>query len=287
MEIDKNPKQYIIINIILIILCLSLSILGMRYKNNNIETETQKKEIKTNAITNLTNEEKNHINNIVISIFNDCRDKITFNKNEIVLSEEAKIISAAKVMYLEGNLNTTKPITKEEKNKVLKTAYELYNSNIQYKDFKINYSNEYCGVGGYNSLTGLEKEHSKKASGKCKEPFIIFETKEIKLSGEDEYTAIVYLAFPTQEDISGDQKCSDGKKSYTKLIKAYSDSGLNNNLYSSKVAGCCIAEECETAAIYNEKDKIMNIITESDNYYKVTFKKKNNIFKLEHIKKSK
>ena len=55
-------------------MCLSLSILGMSKKDNN-EVKTIE-EIKTNSITNLTDKEKEHINNIIVSIFNDSFNKI-------------------------------------------------------------------------------------------------------------------------------------------------------------------------------------------------------------------
>lgn len=282
-----KQKIYIIINLTLIIILMSLGIYGYINKDNNNENnKTVKNEKKTS--NTLTLNDKTYLSNIATSIFNDSFEFLTFKSDEnILISEEGKITSAAKVMYLNGEFNNIKKITKQQQEMIVNKTNEIYNSAVEFKDFTINYSNEYCGVGGYTSNKGVLPEKDTKASGKCTLPFMLFEVNDIKQTSENEYTVKVNNAFVLQEDIKAEQTCKKNEEVYSKIITAFSDNQTKHNIYSTKVSGCCPKGSCETAAIYNEKDKIMNIAEETNSYYNVVFKKENNIFKFKSILKAK
>lgn len=279
----KKNMGYIVFNVIVITILLSLGTYG--YLNKDTSTKETKKEVNTSTNT-LSSEDKTYLKNVAVSIFNDSFEFLTFKSDEsVIISEEGKITSAAKTMYLSGTLATTKKLTEDEKQMVVTNANTTFNSSVTFKDFTINYSNEYCGIGGYSSSKGTLDITDNTGSGKCSLPFMVFKIGDVKLTN-DTYTVKVYNAFVEQEDITADKTCKQTEESYSKIIKAYGDYNKKDNIYNSKVVGCCTKGTCETAAIYGEKDKIMNVAEDNSSYYTLSFKKTNNNFTLEDIIKA-
>ncbi len=281
----KKYMGYIIFNILLIVALLVLGLYGYLNKSNNYSS---KKEINNKQVTNnkLTTDDKAYLKNVAISIFNDSFKFLTFKSDEgIIISEEGKITSTAKTMYLNGSLNTTKKMDDTIKKSIVTNTKTLFNSDVTFKDFTINYSNDYCGIGGYNSNSGELKDTDNNSSGKCSLPFMVFEVGSASYK-DNVYSIKVYNAFVEQEQITASKECKTNEEGFSKLLKGYSDYFKKENIYNSKVVGCCTKGTCETAAIYGEKDKIMNIAKENNSYYLLSFTKTNNNFSLESITKA-
>lgn len=284
----KSNKSYIIFNIVIIVILLSLGTYGFINKDNTFKAKENTSTPQKKESNVLTEDNKTYMKNITISLFNDSFKYLTFKQDgNIIISDEARLTSAAKTLYLNGELDTTKALNKNEQSLVVDKVAEIYNTSTEFKEITINYSNDYCGVDNYNSKKGLINSKDKTASGKCKLPFMMFEIGKINKTSENAYTLIVYNAFVQTEDITADNTCKSNEDSYSKILKGYSDHNFKNNIYNSKVVGCCPKGSCETAAIYNEKDKVMNIAKDSDSYYEVTFEKKKDVFELTSIIKNK
>lgn len=281
--IRENEKKICLIIVILLILdLLIISLIGYtKNKDNNFSKKTKGNTWKE---VNLT--DKQYLNNIAIGLFNDAFKYITFeNDNKVRISDDGKIITAAKALYLNNELNTKSKINNDTKKQIENKAKEIFGTNVSYTDFKINLSDDYCGTGGYNSKSGLEKDQSTTSSGKCTLPLAIFKTSEAQKSGDD-FVLKVYVAFIDQEAVTSANSCKENEESFGNIISAYTDPEKTQSIYATKAIGCCPKGSCVSAGIKNESDKIKKLAEDNDSYYNLYFEKKaEKNFRLKSIKR--
>jgi len=265
---------------LLIGICFVLGLVGyFQYYNTKYGFKTIQEKTKPLIST----QEYTYLNSVVVGVLNDSFNYLNIT-DKIELSEEGKMATAAKVLYLTNSFNPKATFKDEVKEGIVDEANTLFDTKITYKDFKINYSKEYCGTGGFDSSTGKVTSSLTTASNACSLPYIIFEPTKAKLVN-DTYIVKVYTAFIKESNATITTSCSKNQTSYNKIISAYSDADYKVFIYSTEVHACCTGNACNSYGEYQNREKILAAARNNNSYYKFYFIKDNDHFVLEQIKK--
>jgi len=263
-------------------------------ERDRISTKTSSKIIiEGNILSNKTYEYD--LKFMILSILNDSAKHLKFDGNNITLTDEGKLTSTVKFMFLKNEINLEDGISKTDKDDIVKKSKVLFGDYVKYDDFAINYSTSFCGSSGFNSVTDTSYGGSDRtANNNCENPLFIYSEDKFRFD-KDTYVVSVKVGYVDEKNYVQDGNevnfeqvtCSSNETQAFRTVTLYSNEKKSSVKYTRHLATCCPVSGCKSSGIIKIANDLKQAASTLGETYLFRFDKNkdDDTFKLVNIEK--
>lgn len=232
---------------------------------------------------------------LVLSILNDSAKYLKYNNNEITLTDQGKLTSTIKYMFLKSEINLEDGVDKTDKDNIVKQSKVLFGDYVKYDDFVINYSAGFCGSSGFDSALGTSFGGTdRNPNANCENPLFIFSEDKFRYH-KDTYVVSVKVGYVDETNYVQDGNevnfepvtCEANETQAFRTINLYSNEKKSSVKYTRHVATCCPLGGCKSPGIVKISNDLKQAASSLGETYLFRFDKNkdSDTFKLVSIEK--